>query len=314
MKAVVAIYEQAKEWGALVESIERLVPRIDSTEEKAALLLKAGSVLQDRLNDVDGAAALWARLLEIQPDNRRAGDSYKKVLTSLGRWDEMESFFAASDRWGELVRVFEGQVGTQKDPAVQLDLLFRTARIYGDNLGKADRSVRALERILQIDAGNIDAAQSLEPIYSEQGDFRKLVQILEILASAENDAIERIVLMRRLAETYEGNLRNPMAAFDWIRQVVEADGSAEDARSELERLGALTNQWGTVHDTLADVVDVLETDDERLSVSLTLGRILDEQLGSVDEALDRYNAVLGIDENHSAALDVEQLYQQQSLV
>ena len=138
-----------------------------------------------------------------------------------------------------------------------------------------------LERIRQIDSANVEAALTLEPIYEAHGDYRKLAMILEVLAESVDDQDQRLSYLGRLAKIYEEHLRNPMAAFDWLRQALELGGIDSNTRSELRRLGALTNQWGTVHDSLADIVDQVDDVGERTEILLALGSILDEHLNSV---------------------------------
>ena len=235
------IYEQTKDFQAL-----QVPPTgwelVEEPSEQVSLLQKAGSVYQDRLKDAGRAAEIWSRLLELEPQNRRAGDSYKKALLELGDWDTLTAFFLNAERGGELVRVLESQVGVQEDEAAKLDLLFRAAAVYLDPLDKADRAVRAFERILQADPSNQQAAASLEPIYTENSDYRKLVGVLEILLSAASDVELRVEYMRRLAALAEQNLRDPMGAFDWNRRVLSEAADHAEARADVLRLGELTSR------------------------------------------------------------------------
>lgn len=319
LRAVVGLYEQAKRWDELIAAIDRLVERVDDAGEKVELLQKAGIVLQDRVGDKQRAVGVWQRLLALDPDHRRAGDSLKKALIELGDWDVLTSFFGERDKWDELVRVLEGQVGIQKDDDVRIDLLFRAAALWEERLGQKDRAVRALERVLQIRPDHLDGARALEPIYEESGDHRKLANVLEVLLQHEQDPAERRALMMRSARLYEERLRNPDAAFDWIRRIVTEQPLDTEARAELERLGGVTGQWATVHDDLRDAlarvgeltVDDTDVDLEaaRLELTLALARILDEHMGAYDEALERYHEALALDPENRAALDaVEALY------
>ena len=309
MRALATIYEQTKDFQALVDALDRLVELVEEPSEQVSLLQKAGSVYQDRLKDAGRAAEIWSRLLELEPQNRRAGDSYKKALLELGDWDTLTAFFLNAERGGELVRVLESQVGVQEDEAAKLDLLFRAAAVYLDPLDKADRAVRAFERILQADPSNQQAAASLEPIYTENSDYRKLVGVLEILLSAASDVELRVEYMRRLAALAEQNLRDPMGAFDWNRRVLSEAADHAEARADVLRLGELTQQWGLVHDSLVEALPGLYETEDQLQVFLALGRILDEELGSYDEALGRYHEALELDSDNLGALDaVEQLY------
>ncbi|MCA9537317.1 MAG: tetratricopeptide repeat protein [Myxococcales bacterium] len=317
LRALVGAYEAGKEFEALVTTIDILVDLIDDAAEQVDLLQKSGSVLQDRMDDKVRAVPVWQRLLAIDPEHRRAGDSLKKALIELGDWDALTEFFASRDGWAELVRILEGQVGVQGDDAVKIDLLFRAARIYEEQLDQQDRAVRALERVLHTEPENIEAARALAPIYEQHQDWRKLAGVIEVLLAYETDGQVRRKWMMQSAEIAENSLRQTDQAFAWVRRVIEEHPADAEARAELQRLGALTNNWPTVHDdlaaALARVPDSVDPDVDpaaaQLEILLCLAGILDEQMGALEESLARYHQALELDPENRTALDaVEVLY------
>jgi tetratricopeptide (TPR) repeat protein len=317
LRALVGFYEQDKNWASLTETVDQLVGLVDGDKERIDLLQKSGIVLQERVGDRAAAVGAWKQLLEVDPNHRRAGDSLKKALIELGEWDELTAFFAQREKWDELVRLLEGQVGVQKDDAVRIDLLFRSASIWSEQIGQQDRAVRSLERVLQLEPDNLSGARALEPIYSEHADYRKLANVLEVLLGHEADALERRALMLRSAEINEKHLRNVEGAFEWTRRVVEEHPADAEARAELERLGGLTQQWATVHDEFQVALEKVEAGavgdadptESQLALLLSLARILDEEMGAFEDALSRYLQALDLDGESRVALDaVEAIY------
>lgn len=316
LRALVGFYEQNKDWDQLTETIDVLVEQVDTDKERVNLLTKAGQTLQDRLGDTQRAVDVWQRLIAVDPTNRRAGDALKKALMELQRWDELETFFGEQGRHTDLVKVLESQVGAMQDDATRIDLLFRAARIWRDDVGQPDRAVRALERVLQFEPRNVEGARALEPVYTERNDSRKLSNVLDILLEQSTDTAERRGLMLRLAELNEKSLRNPTEAFEWVRKVVAENPADSDARAELSRLGEATHQWPLVRDDLVEalgrvtMVEDVDVDQAQLDILLSLGRILDTQMGDSAEALQRYHDALNIDPDNREALDaVETLYE-----
>ncbi|MBM4360789.1 MAG: hypothetical protein FJ096_22000, partial [Deltaproteobacteria bacterium] len=314
LRALVALYEAEKQWDHLVETVEALVEQSTDAAEKADLLQRAGTVLQDRVGDRAGSARFWNALLGLDGENRRAQDALKKAFTELGDWDGLTALFGARGKWEELARLLDGQVGVQKDDETRIDLLFRTAGIYDTHLGQRDRAVRALERILQIEPRNVVGARALEPVYAEAKEYRKLSNVLEVLLEHEEAAEARHHLMMRSAGIAEQALRSPDAAFEWVRRALRELPADATARAELERLGAATRQWTTVHDELVQALaDVGGDSDAQLALTLTLARLLEEQLAQPSDALVRYHDALAIEPANTAALDaVERLYTRSS--
>ena len=310
LRALVGLYETEKLWEKMVEAVNLLVDHVTDAAEQVDLLQKAGVVLQDRVGDREGCVAVWQKLITIEPEHRRAGESLKKALIELGDWQGLTDYFGTRGKWDELVRLLDGQVGVQKDDAIKIDLLFRTATIFESKLEQKDRAVRALERILQIEPRNLVGARALEPIYEAAGESRKLVTVLDVILEHETDPTERRLLMVRSARLYEESLRNPDAAFEWFRRVLAEHPSDTDASAELERLGGLTQNWSTVHDDLVSALGNCAGDTvSQLAITLTLARILDQNMGQVHDALGRYHDALDLDPENATALDaVEGLY------
>ncbi len=306
LKALVTVYDQAKDFESLTSTIERLVDLIDDNAQRIDLLQRAATTLQDRMGDTARSVEFWQKLLEIDPEHRRAGDSLKKALLELGDWDALTEFFAARDRYDELVRLLEGQVGVQKEDDVRIDLLFRSAAIYRDQLNQQDRVQRAFERVLQFDARNQGAAEALRPIYEEQKDYRKLASVLEILLDHVTEPEERRNLFMQLAQISETSLRNVEGAFDWVRHALQEVPGDKQARSELERLGGIVHQWPTVHDDLVDALARVDDDDSQKDILLCLARILDVQMNDLEGSLARYIDALSIDPECREALDAEE--------
>ena len=319
LDALVGLYEQSKDFDKLVATIDRLVDLVDDDARKVDLLQRSGIVLQDRVGDREAAVGVWQRLLAIDPEHRRGGDSLKKALIELNEWDALATFFGERDKWDEYVRVLDGQVGVQKDDQTRIELLFRSASVYADQLDQQDRAVRQLERVLQIEPENLRGAQALEPIFAEQQDHRKLAGTLEVLLSHEQDPAARRGLMMRSADLAEHHLRNVEGAFEWVRKVLDEHPADAEARAELVRLGGVVNHWQVVHDDLVNALDRVpyaladQADADptavQLEIVLTIAGILDEHIGHFEEALSRYHQALDLDPENALALDaVEALY------
>ncbi len=312
LKALSVFYEQSKNWEKLVQVIDEYVIQLKEPKEQVTLLQKAGIVLQDRINDKERAVIVWKQLLEVDPSHRRAGDSLKKALVELQRWEELTEFFGRQERWSELVRILEGQVGIQKDESVRIELLFRAAHIWEEHVQQKDRAVRALERIMQIQSDNLKGARALNPIYEENKDYRKLALNLEVLLGHEEEPQLRGELMLRLSQLKESFLRKPDEAFKWLREALSENPSDERIQEELERLGGNIDQWQVVQEELTSALERVSANGDgeaQLALLLRLARIFDVEMQRYDEALSRYDEALELaPENVEALNAVEALY------
>ena len=84
---------------------------------KIQVLTKLGTIYGERLNNDEGAVNAWRALLTLDPNDRRAQDALKKKYLALGRWDDLEVFYAESGKWDEFIRVLEQQEAKETDAA-----------------------------------------------------------------------------------------------------------------------------------------------------------------------------------------------------
>src|SRR5262249_42476874 len=181
-------------------------------------------------------------LLEVEPENRRAQDSLKKLYLEQKGWDDLESFYAGQQKWDEFIRVLGRQVDSES-PESRLALHFKIANMYRDRLSKPDRAMRAYERVLQLDERNLQAAEALIPLYEQANDNRKLVGVLEIQHGHSGEGEERLGRLRRLAELCETTLKDKGAAYGWWIKAFAENVKDEDIRAQVERLAGETGGW-----------------------------------------------------------------------
>src|SRR4029077_16180068 len=175
ISALANLYERARDWAPLADVLEKKSQHVTDKAELVQLLQKLGTLYADQLSDDEGAIDAFRRLLEIEPEDRRAQEQLKKRYVTARAWDELEAFYAASAKYDELIRTFE-RAADAKDSELdeRVTLFFRVARLWQDKLNQPDRAARAYEKVLALDASNLQAAEALTPIYEQAGDAKKL--------------------------------------------------------------------------------------------------------------------------------------------
>jgi tetratricopeptide (TPR) repeat protein len=107
LNALSRLYERSREYEKLADVLAKLAELTYDTPAKIELLNKLGQVAGDRLKDDERAVDAYRMLLTLQPDDRRAQEQLKKRYVTLGRWDDLEVFYAESGKWDEFIRVLE---------------------------------------------------------------------------------------------------------------------------------------------------------------------------------------------------------------
>lgn len=310
LAALEQLYERGKDWANLADVLSKRVPTVTEPKERGLALLKLGQLYGDRLQEPEKALAVWEELLQLEPDNARARDSVRKAYIELERWDDLESFYAKDNAWADYVRQVESAAGSISDESQQVDLLFRAARGYIDRLGTPDRAVRALERILQIEPDNAEAATLLAPIYEDRNDVRKLPPVLAVILDNTHDESVRYDLYVKLAELQTTQLRDADAGLTNYIEALALQPAAQDLYRPMLEVAERAGDWQKLNlawaDARAAIAGVDASREAWVALTRLHGNTLEVRLGDMDSALDAADELLNVLPGDEEALAVRE--------
>jgi len=308
------LYEGARDYHSLVGILETQVETTGDTAQKVNLLVKLGQMYGDRLNDDEGAVRAWRALLAIDPNERRAQEALKKKYLALGRWDDLEVFYAESGKWDEFIRTLESQETKETDPKAKISLLMKVAQLYADKKGQVPKAAKNYEKVLELDPQHLAAADALMPIYGQAQNSKGLAGVIEVKLLHENERGPRLGLLREVSSLYESKLKDAGKAFERSLLAFEISPGDDVSRDDIERLAKATGRWD---DLVASYRKSIKQADEEVELDLAialrlrLGRVLVDEVGRVDDALAEYRAVYDSESDNLAAIEaLERLYRQ----
>ncbi|MBX3181172.1 MAG: tetratricopeptide repeat protein [Polyangiaceae bacterium] len=312
--ALSQLHERARDYERLAGVLEQLAARTYDTKEKIEILTKLGQVAGDRLKDDARAVEAYRELLVLQPDDRRAQEQLKKRYVSLGMWDDLEVFYHESGKWDEFIRVLESNEAKASSPEESIRMLLKIAELWMTQKGKPDRAARAYEKILSLDATNLEAAERVIPIYSSTNNAKGLCHAIEVKLGHVEDPAERLDLLRQVAGLYESRINDKAKAFERFLEAFELEPGDEQCQADVERAAAATAGWPALVASYRQAIERLASDGDAvgaINLRLRLGRVLVEEVGQVDEALSEYRAVYELEPDNALALAaLEGLYAQ----
>ena len=296
------LYERARDWERLADVLETLVAGDSDVESLKQQLQKLGMVYADKIGNDEGAIGAFKKLLELDPSDRRAQERLKRRYVSLGAWDELEAFYAANEKWDELIRIVERQAEAQETaPTDKISLLFRAARLWEDKKGKPDRAARVYEKILGADPDNVQAAEALTPIYEEAHDPRKLVSVLEVRFAHAEEMESKVDLLGRIGQVFEERLKQPEVAFERYLEAFALAPMREETREQVERLAEELNGWDRLVSGFEAAIEAVSDLHQSVSIRLSYGQTL-TQLDRIDDAIEQYELVYEIESDNVDAI------------
>ena len=160
-----------------------------------------GAVYERELRDNARAIDTYQRILEVDPDDRAA----------IARLDAL---YVATENWTELLSVLEREVDLTGDPYEAISYRYRIAELWDQRLNDSTRAVEGFREILDLApdhqptldaledmiAGKrepLAAAEVLDPVYRQLGEWGKLAIVQEVRIGYEQDPVRKVELLAR---------------------------------------------------------------------------------------------------------------------
>ena len=226
------LYRQGGDWQKLIGVYEVQVRRSDDPSRRVELLHQIAALFEDAGGDPDSAFSSLARALAEDPTSEET----KQGLDRLAR---------ATDRYADLAKVFEARAQAQlafdsgsdpdatqvTDPAVAVDLFTMAARVYENDLGRAEQAIGHYRKVLEIDTHNLPAAEALERIFRTGERYAELSDVLQL----KSDILD--------------NLQDKKGALFQAAAIEEDVLDRHDAGLAEELLGVVVDQLAVDEDT-----------------------------------------------------------------
>jgi tetratricopeptide (TPR) repeat protein len=318
------------------EAIASLRMLADSTEgardAKAAqleALLEETDTAEEADADASDAVKKAEEELEAYNEaNRERQD--QRTAFQLDAVRELSRLFEVEQRWEELVESLEQEADILDDTDAVLQLRFRVAQLWDNQLENKPRAIELYRAILDIEAQfepaldrleelvededyQLMVAQSLESYFRDgSDDWPRLIEMIEIQLNHTEEKGKRLDFLKEIVELYETELDNPDMAFVYLCRAFREVPTDRDVIQDLERLAEENDAWEELVGVYEDEVEDIGDDQLALRMYLKIASIYDEALQDPIESIDNYQSALGIDAYNSAALGaLDRLYRQE---
>lgn len=318
LAALERLYERTSAWSQLVDTLRAREQISSDQDERRRLLVKAAETLATRLEDTAGAIRTWETV-------RDTFGSDRSTLAALA------TLYEAASQWSDLAAILESGLELTEDTSSKLGLFCRLGDVrrqfLNDLPGALDAyrqalqldpshppSRLALELLLEVEEARRDAANILHPLYESDGDFERLLRVLDIEIETAEDPGDRLLSLESAVRTAVGPLGDPNRAFSYacraLREAV-ADPSLESWFSRLEALASSTGKYTELVEVFASVSNEVLDEEIQRHTWLRIAEIARIQLSNQQLARDWYRKVLELRPDDRTALTaLESLYEE----
>jgi len=236
------------------------------------------------------ACSAISRLRAKSGRDPRTQEALKKKYLTLGRWDDLEVFYAESGKWDEFIRVLESNESRAENDAQRIGMLMKIAELWMTQKGKPDRAARAYEKILGFDPNHLDAAERLIPIYASMNNPKGLAGAIEVKLAHVTDPSERLELLRQVAALYETRIKDTGKAFERYVAAFEIAPGDEQCQADVERVADATKRYDDLITAYRGSIQAADDSGDVPLASvlrLRLGRVLVEEVNRIDDVVRR---------------------------
>ncbi|HRI06204.1 MAG TPA: tetratricopeptide repeat protein [Nannocystaceae bacterium] len=313
LDALEKLYTQTENWESLKDVYRRKVELADDPDVQRQVLHILGQVYEYRLSDKERAIETYEQILVIEAGDVEAIQALDRLYGQTERWPDqlqiLERAFEVSNQRSERVEL-RHRIGALWE--TKLADMPRAVEAYREVLGMAAdhaATVAALDRIVHGENEPMLAAEVLAPLYDQLAEWEKLVDIYEVMVRHTDDAAAKISRLHQIAGIYERQLAVFEKAFDAYARALTIEPTNETTLAELDRLAGITGEWERLAALLAEQADNVLDPAVKVDMLLRVARIQENQLGAVEEAINRYRQVRDADpENEEAIANLDRIF------
>ena len=230
LRSLGRLYHQRGRWEELVTMYQREVDVARSPDQAVGLLFRMAGIVVEHLADEGRAAALYERILALDPQSLPALRALAEIHARRGD-DEA------------LVDVLRREAESTREPAERARILMRVAEICEARLGRADRAAEMYQEVLR-SGGQFDPAlRALVRIYSAEGLWNALGRALEAAYAHAADDAARAALLVRSAEVAGDKLGELDMAADLLERAHGLQPDDVDILGRLEQVSVARGDW-----------------------------------------------------------------------
>ncbi|MBA3460200.1 MAG: tetratricopeptide repeat protein, partial [Deltaproteobacteria bacterium] len=221
-------------------------------------ILELATIAREHMGDRDRAAELLHQALGVDPMHEEA----------LARY--VDHFRERRD-WRGLIDLYEFALDNAREAGADagdiIQRLEEIAQLAELRLGDIDRAVEAWQRIAEIEPGSTKVTEALRRLTARSKMWQQLVASLENELANANDPVQRVSILKKMAQTYRERQIDPRRAIELFEQILQ-ENPGDDA-------------------TLKALAEMYEREGDDAGLAHTLRRILEVEEQRVLESMRR---------------------------
>ncbi|MBX7194581.1 MAG: hypothetical protein K1X94_21170, partial [Sandaracinaceae bacterium] len=310
LDSLASTYEGMGRWNDLIQVLTKKAEASEDPTEQVALYMRIAKLWIDRFANYNQATRPLEIVVEKEPSHREALNLLKEI-------------YSKRRSWKQLFDVLSAEAALASDPDVRQAHRIELARLAADRLHRPVDAIPLWKQVLEADAANKEAIDSLEKLSEREKDWTTLAEVIERRVSAADDDKERVRLLTKLAALYGEQVGDGAKAAEAWKRVLRID--AKNGRAlrtlresyvqagdwdALEQLYGETNDWDGLAEVLGNAAEKAEDPEQKAALSFRAAEVYEAKIGEPQRAFRSYERVLAaLPTNERAARALLPIYE-----
>lgn len=247
LESLERIYKQSENWEALKGIYQRRIDEPASEEELKATLHIMGSLLLEKLNDLDAAVLVYHQLRALDSNN----------LQILGR---LEQLYRQLEQWDMWVDIARERVEHIRRPEQRKEVLMEIAKVHEEKLDEFAEAIATLREVHAIDPQDTSVLDELLRLLDMENDLGGQLEILRKKVDLTSTLQDKKQLLFRMGELHRQQQQTAQQA----ATTEQPEGFQEGDTQEI-RLNNVVAEVQMAEDAMASVYhEILDIDTKDL--------------------------------------------------
>src|SRR5690606_38947196 len=142
-----------------------------------------------------------------------------------------------------LAEVLSTAADRHKEAAEKIDLSYRAAKVYEQDLAQPIRAIRSYERILSVEPKDARAIERLLPLYEQEEKWARIPPLLEVLVEVTTDETARLSVYERMIDLAGGKLADKKGAVAYAKRAFDSAPNSPMALELLDSAARAAGAW-----------------------------------------------------------------------
>ncbi|MEJ7603826.1 MAG: hypothetical protein WKG01_38425 [Kofleriaceae bacterium] len=284
-----SLYEQEGRHAQVVEVYERLLGQIIDPVRRGAVLLRLGTLYEDRLDRPDDALRCYRAALEVAPTLAPAAQALARV-------------YQARKRWNDVANVLLVEVERLTDPALRAARYVAIAELLESHLGPSAQVIGLHERALALHPAQAASVDALDRIHRANDRWDEVIALHEAQLGTTAHPMRKRALHLALAALYQDRAAAPDKAADHLRAAMAGPPDQFPALVSLARALADAGKWAEQVSVLERQAELLRDGPELVATLHRIATVIEHRLEDPARALAAYARLLEREPRHELAV------------